>query len=137
MYLSKLTISGFQQFGQGDAAAELTFQPGVTALIGTNDSGKKAIIDAVFSDNQLVRWILLENGLGRLEVRFTGQVSTVQNKLHFAYDFCRQFSLCFQPQSLIVRNLQHLGVVAWNPSPLKSAVVCLLEDAVNAAQIQR
>jgi predicted ATP-dependent endonuclease of OLD family len=80
MYLSKLTISGFRQFGQGDAAAELTFQPGVTALIGTNDSGKTAIIDAVF----------------------TGQVSAVQKKLHFAYDFCHQFSLCFQPQSLIV-----------------------------------
>jgi putative ATP-dependent endonuclease of OLD family len=47
MYLSKLTISGFRQFGQGDAAAELTFQPGVTALIGKNDSGKTAIIDAV------------------------------------------------------------------------------------------
>jgi ABC-type branched-subunit amino acid transport system ATPase component len=80
MYLSKLTISGFRQFGQGDAAAELTFQPGVTALIGTNDSGKTAIIDAVF----------------------TGQVSAVQKKLHFAYDFCHQFSLCFRPQSLIV-----------------------------------
>ncbi|WP_282063665.1 ATP-dependent nuclease [Roseobacter litoralis] len=47
MYLSKLTISGFRQFGQGDAAAELTFQPGVTALIGKNDSGKTAIIDAI------------------------------------------------------------------------------------------
>jgi predicted ATP-dependent endonuclease of OLD family len=47
MYLSKLTISGFRQFGLGDAAAELTFQPGVAALIGKNDSGKTAIIDAV------------------------------------------------------------------------------------------
>ncbi len=47
MYLSKLTISGFRQFGLGNAAAELTFQPGVTALIGKNDSGKTAIIDAV------------------------------------------------------------------------------------------
>mgnify|MGYP006079212997 FL=1 len=49
MYLSKLTISGFRKFGQVDAAAELTFQPGVTALIGKNDSGKTAIIDAVGS----------------------------------------------------------------------------------------
>lgn len=47
MYLSKLTISGFRQFGQGDSSAELTFQPGVNALIGKNDSGKTAIIDAV------------------------------------------------------------------------------------------
>jgi len=47
MYLSKLIISGFRQFGQEDSAAELTFKPGVTALIGKNDSGKTAIVDAV------------------------------------------------------------------------------------------
>lgn len=47
MYLSKLIISGFRQFGQEEAAAELAFQPGVTALIGKNDSGKTAIIDAI------------------------------------------------------------------------------------------
>ena len=40
MYLSKLHISGFQQVGEGDAAVDLTLQPGVTALIGKNDSGR-------------------------------------------------------------------------------------------------
>lgn len=47
MYLSKLTISGFRQFGQGPEAVSLTLKQGVTALIGKNDSGKTAIIDAV------------------------------------------------------------------------------------------
>lgn len=47
MFLSKLTISGFRQFGLGPDAILLTLKPGVTALIGKNDSGKTAIIDAV------------------------------------------------------------------------------------------
>lgn len=47
MYLSKLTISGFRQFGLGPNAVSLPLKPGVTALIGKNDSGKTAIIDAI------------------------------------------------------------------------------------------
>lgn len=47
MYLSKLTISGFRQFGLGPNSVSLPLKPGVTALIGKNDSGKTAIIDAI------------------------------------------------------------------------------------------
>lgn len=47
MYLSHLHISGFRQFGQDEAGLAVSFQPGVTALIGRNDSGKSAIIDAI------------------------------------------------------------------------------------------
>lgn len=47
MYLSKLNISGFRQFGSGSDSLSLALKPGVTALIGKNDSGKTAIIDAV------------------------------------------------------------------------------------------
>lgn len=47
MYLSKLTISGFRQFGLGPNAVSLSLKPGVTALIGKNDGGKTAIIDAI------------------------------------------------------------------------------------------
>ena len=47
MYLSKLVIIGFRQFGQGSEAVSLTLKQGVTALIGKNDSGKTAIIDAI------------------------------------------------------------------------------------------
>jgi hypothetical protein len=32
---------------------------------------------------------------------------------------------------------QRMGVVAWTPDRLILGAVCLLEDAVNAAQIQR
>jgi predicted ATP-dependent endonuclease of OLD family len=82
MYLSKLTISGFRQFGQGDAAAELTFQPGVTALVGTNDSGKTAIIDAVF----------------------TGQVSAVQKSYIWHMIFAASFHFVFSRNQALLHK---------------------------------
>ena len=47
MYLSELKIRNFRQYGQDDSELEIAFQPGVTALVGRNDSGKSAIIDAI------------------------------------------------------------------------------------------
>lgn len=47
MYLSQLTIRNFRQFGDGDAALEIKFNSGVTALVGRNDSGKSAVVDAI------------------------------------------------------------------------------------------
>lgn len=47
MYLSNLTIRNFRQFGDGDAALNTAFHKGVNALVGRNDSGKSAIIDAI------------------------------------------------------------------------------------------
>jgi len=47
MYLSQLMIENFRQFGASDPPFALTFAPGVTALVGENDSGKTAVIDAI------------------------------------------------------------------------------------------
>ena len=47
MYLSNISIRNFRQFGDGDAALNVAFNSGVTALVGRNDSGKSAIIDAI------------------------------------------------------------------------------------------
>ncbi|NMQ19031.1 DUF2813 domain-containing protein [Candidatus Competibacter phosphatis] len=47
MYLSSIIIRNFRQFGDGDAALDITFNSGVTALVGRNDSGKSAVIDAI------------------------------------------------------------------------------------------
>ncbi|MDE0600938.1 MAG: AAA family ATPase [bacterium] len=47
MHLSRLTVRNFRQFGEGHAELQIRFQPGVTALVGRNDSGKSAVIDAV------------------------------------------------------------------------------------------
>ena len=47
MYLSQLTIRNFRQFGEGAAELSIDLRPGMTALVGRNDSGKSAIIDAI------------------------------------------------------------------------------------------
>jgi putative ATP-dependent endonuclease of OLD family len=47
MYLSQLTVRNFRQFGEGPSELQICFRPGVTALVGRNDSGKSAIIDAI------------------------------------------------------------------------------------------
>jgi len=47
MHLSKLTIENFRCFGEGDNRFEMTLKPGLTALVGENDSGKTAVIDAL------------------------------------------------------------------------------------------
>jgi len=47
MYLSRLTLINFRQFGDGAEHLEIAFSSGVTALVGRNDCGKSAVIDAI------------------------------------------------------------------------------------------
>ncbi len=47
MYLSKITIENFRCFGDGLNRFELTLRRGLTALVGENDAGKSAVIDAL------------------------------------------------------------------------------------------
>jgi putative ATP-dependent endonuclease of OLD family len=47
MFLSHLTLCNFRQFGGDNKKLELSLSPGVTALVGRNDSGKSAVIDAI------------------------------------------------------------------------------------------
>jgi len=47
MYLSKVIIENFRCFDGGDNRFEMSLQPGLTALVGENDSGKTAVIDAL------------------------------------------------------------------------------------------
>lgn len=47
MYLSKVTIENFGSFGEGPKRFELSLRPGLTALVGENDAGKTAVIDAL------------------------------------------------------------------------------------------
>lgn len=47
MYLSGLTVSNFRCFGDGENSFTLRLKPGLTAIVGENDSGKTAVIDAL------------------------------------------------------------------------------------------
>ncbi|WP_200625890.1 ATP-dependent nuclease [Pseudomonas sp. LAM2023] len=47
MYLSALSIRNFRQFGDLTPGFTLHFNEGVTALVGENDAGKTAVIDAI------------------------------------------------------------------------------------------
>lgn len=47
MFLAELRIENFRIFGEGEQALVLALKPGLTALVGENDTGKTAIIDAL------------------------------------------------------------------------------------------
>jgi putative ATP-dependent endonuclease of OLD family len=47
VYISRIWIENFRLFGAGKHAFQLAFKPGLTALVGENDAGKTAVIDAL------------------------------------------------------------------------------------------
>ena len=47
MRLAEIRIENFRCFGEGERRFEMILQPGLTALVGENDSGKTAVIDAL------------------------------------------------------------------------------------------
>lgn len=47
MFLSELKIENYRLFGAGNGAFVLPLKPGLTALVGENDAGKTAVIDAL------------------------------------------------------------------------------------------
>jgi putative ATP-dependent endonuclease of the OLD family len=47
MYLAELRIENFRMFGKGTYALVMPLRPGLTALVGENDTGKTTVIDAI------------------------------------------------------------------------------------------
>ncbi|MEQ9315326.1 MAG: AAA family ATPase, partial [Henriciella sp.] len=47
MYIAEVTIENFRCFGEGDRKLTLPLSPGLTAIVGENDTGKTAVIDAL------------------------------------------------------------------------------------------
>jgi putative ATP-dependent endonuclease of OLD family len=47
MFISELRIENFRMFGEGGGGFVLPLRPGLTAIVGENDNGKTAVIDAL------------------------------------------------------------------------------------------
>jgi predicted ATP-dependent endonuclease of OLD family len=47
MFICELRIENFRMFGEGTEEFVLPLEPGLTALVGENDNGKTAVIDAL------------------------------------------------------------------------------------------
>jgi putative ATP-dependent endonuclease of the OLD family len=47
VYISEIRIENFRLFGAGEQAFVLSLKPGLTALVGENDAGKTAVVDAL------------------------------------------------------------------------------------------
>lgn len=47
MILTELQIENFRIYGEGDKALKISLKTGVTAIVGENDAGKSAVIDAI------------------------------------------------------------------------------------------
>ena len=47
MFLAELKIENFRVFGEGKKALHAPLRRGLTALVGENDAGKTAIVDAL------------------------------------------------------------------------------------------
>ena len=47
MHISRLKIENFRLFGEGERGLDLALKKGITSLVGENDSGKSAVIDAL------------------------------------------------------------------------------------------
>ncbi|MDA3961896.1 MAG: AAA family ATPase [Planctomycetota bacterium] len=62
MYLAHLTLCNFRQFGDNEEKLELTLSGGLTVLVGRNDSGKSAVIDAL-------RYVLLTRDQSYIRVQ--------------------------------------------------------------------
>ena len=47
MFLAELRIENFRMFGEGEQSLVVPLRPGLTAIVGENDAGKTAVIDAL------------------------------------------------------------------------------------------
>ncbi|MBX9927828.1 MAG: chromosome segregation protein SMC [Gemmatimonadaceae bacterium] len=126
MRLSKLELNGFKSFADDTA---LTFEPGVTAIVGPNGCGKSNVSDAV-------RWVLGEQrarmmrGAKMEEVIFQGSsarrpVNVAEVSLHFENED-GQLPIAFK-EVVITRRLSRSGESEY----LLNRAPCRLRDIMD------
>ena len=103
MYLAQLTVRNFRQFGEGHAELQICFQPGVTALVGRNDSGKSAVIDAV-------RYALLTRDQGFIRVQPEDfHIDTAAKQASEIYIVCKLADLTDAEKGTFIEYLSYEG----------------------------
>jgi putative ATP-dependent endonuclease of OLD family len=70
MYLSKLKLWNFRKYStgkNGTPGLEINFHEGLNVLIGENDSGKTAIVDAIRCKNMIKDILQQQNNINLLD----------------------------------------------------------------------
>lgn len=102
MYVSELVIKNFRQFGGTKRPFTLVLQPGITALVGENDCGKTAVIDAV-------RYALLTRDLDYVRVQPDDFYIGADGPAAEITIRCKLSSLSVDEQGAFFEHLTHEG----------------------------
>ena len=103
MFLSELTIRNFRQFGEGESELSMELQPGVTALVGRNDSGKSAVIDAI-------RYVLLTRDQEYIRVQPEDfHISNTEKQANEIYIVCKLVRLTDREKGTFIEYLSYDG----------------------------
>lgn len=105
MYLSELVIRNFRQFGGTRKPFTLTLQPGITALVGENDCGKTAVIDAI-------RYALLTRDLDYIRVQPDDFYIGAEGQVNEITIRCKLSSLSEAERSAFFEYLTYEGTEA-------------------------
>lgn len=102
MYLSRLSISGFRRFGLAEDSTSLDLElgPGLNLLVGENDSGKTAIVDAIRLALGTTSYEYARVTLDDFHVRKDGPVASLSIKCEFA-------DLSADEQAQLLEHLSH------------------------------
>lgn len=121
MYLAELTIKNFRSFNS--LGATIKFQQGLTALVGENDSGKTAVIDALrllfgttdqewlrFSEDDFHQSGSVDSALNEIKISGTFKCLTLNDKSGFAEYLTYGVNVEDEPTLHLTLTAKRMGV---------------------------